>query len=53
MPLARRHFLQTGGLAVGAGLPAPPATAADGLAPDVFVAQFEDSGTDDHLRHLV
>jgi hypothetical protein len=36
MPLARRHFLQTGGLAVGslalgAALPAVPAAAAGGL----------------------
>ncbi|MFE2887259.1 RICIN domain-containing protein [Streptomyces sp. NPDC059272] len=41
MPLARRHFLQTGGLAVGslalgAVLPSAPAAAAGGLAADTF-----------------
>lgn len=41
MPLARRHFLQTGGLAVGSlalgvALPSVPAAAAGGLAADTF-----------------
>ncbi|MGX1549457.1 RICIN domain-containing protein [Streptomyces adustus] len=41
MAIARRQLLQTGGLAagalaVGALLPAPPAAAATGLAPDAF-----------------
>ncbi|MFD9004078.1 RICIN domain-containing protein [Streptomyces sp. NPDC059582] len=41
MPPTRRHFLQTGclavgSLAVGVSLPAAPAAAADGLAPDAF-----------------